>query len=299
VVQRARILAAAIAAAADGGYANMTVGRVISIARVSRKTFYEIFADRHECFLAACEHALAEATAVAREAYDGEATWRRGVRAALTRLLALIDEEPSTGYLLVVEPLVAGGGVVRRRAQVLDVLAGVVDRGRPQASVAYPPPLTAQLLVGGVLAVIHAHLVSKPREPLGELVGPLMSMIVAPYLGARAARCELAAPVSLGRRPARKSRRARDAGPLEGLKMRLTYRTVRVLMFIGSNPGMSNREIGEGSGIDDPGQVSKLLGRLARLNLVENLGHGQPAGAPNDWRLTPLGVQLERATGPH
>ena len=80
--------------------------------------------------------------------------------------------------------------------------------------------------------------------------------------------------------------------------MRLTYRTVRVLMVIGERPGASNREIAEGSGIVDQGQISKLLTRLARLNLVENVGEGQEKGAANAWHLTPRGAQVERATRP-
>jgi DNA-binding MarR family transcriptional regulator len=91
---------------------------------------------------------------------------------------------------------------------------------------------------------------------------------------------------------------ARHKDPLEGLNMRLTYRTVRVLMVIAEHPGASNREIAEGSGIVDQGQISKLLNRLARLKLVENLGEGQEKGAANAWHLTPRGAQVERATRP-
>jgi len=80
--------------------------------------------------------------------------------------------------------------------------------------------------------------------------------------------------------------------------MRLTDRSVRVLMAIAEHPGACNREVAERSGIIDQGQISKLLARLARLNLAENLGNGQQVGMPNAWRLTPLGAKLERATRP-
>ena len=80
--------------------------------------------------------------------------------------------------------------------------------------------------------------------------------------------------------------------------MRLTYRTVRVLVVVGSHPGASNREIADGSGIADQGQISKLLTRLQRLELVENRGEGQLKGAPNAWHLTERGALVERATRP-
>ena len=80
--------------------------------------------------------------------------------------------------------------------------------------------------------------------------------------------------------------------------MRLTYRTVRVLMVIASHPGASNREIAEGSGIVDQGQISKLMNRLARLNLVENRGDGQEKGAARREVPRVGGAEVERATSP-
>ena len=60
-IQRSRMLAAAVEAVEDVGYARMTVAQVISRARVSRKTFYDVFTDREDCFLAAFEQALSQA----------------------------------------------------------------------------------------------------------------------------------------------------------------------------------------------------------------------------------------------
>jgi chromosome segregation and condensation protein ScpB len=80
--------------------------------------------------------------------------------------------------------------------------------------------------------------------------------------------------------------------------MRVTYRTMRVLTVIATQPGLCNSEVGERAGVKDQGQISKLLARLARLGLVENTRRGQAKGLPNAWRLTPRGEQLERATRP-
>jgi DNA-binding MarR family transcriptional regulator len=123
-------------------------------------------------------------------------------------------------------------------------------------------------------------------------------MIVLPYLGNRAAarEAERAGPRPERRRAPRP--RAGAADPLDGVKMRLTYRTVRALMVIAEQPGASNREIAERSGISDQGQISKLLGRLARLELVENRGEGQEKGAANAWHLTARGAAVERGTSP-
>ncbi|HLM87373.1 MAG TPA: TetR family transcriptional regulator [Solirubrobacteraceae bacterium] len=297
-IQRSRMLAAAVEAVEEVGYARMTVAQVISRARVSRKTFYDVFADREDCFLAAFEQALTQARQIAQEAYEQESSWRDGTRAALARLLIFMDEEPGLAKLCIVEALGAGERVLERRAKALEEVAEVIDRGRLVTNATREPPdVTAEGVVGAIFAVLHTRVLEPGEERLTDLLGPLMSMIVLPYLGTRAAGRELTRPpLEVPDSRARTPSRHKD--PLEGLNMRLTYRTVRVLMVMAEHPGASNREIAEGSGIVDQGQISKLMNRLARLKLVENLGEGQEKGAANAWHLTARGAQVERATRP-
>src|ERR1700730_15858529 len=94
-IQRSRLLAAAVEVVDEVGYARMTVARVIERARVSRKTFYDTFADREECFLGAFEQALGHARELAVEAYEREAGWRDGIRAALARPVGFMGEGPA------------------------------------------------------------------------------------------------------------------------------------------------------------------------------------------------------------
>ena len=77
--------------------------------------------------------------------------------------------------------------------------------------------------------------------------------------------------------------------------MRLTYRTVRVLMAVADNPGGSNRRLADGAGIGDQGQISKLLRRLDGLGLIANTGAGFIRGAPNSWVLTAKGREVQGA----
>jgi AcrR family transcriptional regulator len=292
------MLAAAVEAVEELGYARMTVAEVIGRARVSRKTFYDVFADREDCFLAAFEQALSRVRLRAREAYEGESDWHGGMRAALTRLLSLMDQEPGLTRLCVVEALAAGEKVLERRAAIFDELARVIDEGRRAPDALDPPAVTAEGVVGAIFAVVHSRVLEGGKEPLLSLLSPLMSLIVLPYLGTEAAARELGTPTPAIPKSSPGRTRRRAADPLEGLNMRLTYRTVRVLMVIAGHPGASNREIAEGSGIADQGQISKLLNRLARLELVENLGEGQERGAANAWYLTARGSAVERATRP-
>jgi len=317
-VQRARILSAAARVVEELGYDGMSVARITSRAGVSRRTFYDQFDGREECFLALFEQTAVRAGGIAQDAAEaaGRKGWRERVRSGLGALLTLFDDEPAVGSLLVVEALGAGPRVLERRASVLDSLKAIIDEGRGEAKRGDgPAPLTAEGVVGAVLSVIHARLLeqrqregtrsangpSRGHARQGALVGllnPLMGMIVLPYLGRAAASKELlACPVPKSSCPAKVPawRKPSSVDPLDGLGMRLTYRTLQVLSAIAAQPGASNRQIADVAGVHDQGQISKLLNRLERLGLIHNAGHGQPRGEPNAWTLTTRGTRVAEA----
>ena len=68
---------------------------------------------------------------------------------------------------------------------------------------------------------------------------------------------------------------------VEELDMRLTYRTVTVLAAIAAQPGLSNSQLGEHAGIADQGQISRLVSRLARLQLIENTREASARAPPS------------------
>lgn len=303
-IQRTRILSAMVDVASEVGYIDAAVAPVVARAGVSRRTFYELFESREACFLAAFDWSAAQAREVVVEAYSSQRSWREGVRHALAALLHFFDAEPKLARLLVVEALGGGKTVLARRATVLGELSAALAEGAPAPHRAVQAPLlTAEGVVGGAFSVIHGRLLDRPspdRRPAGDgrigtstligLYGELMALIALPYLGARSARAELAraAPDPAFRNTGGIDDRGRL---LERLDMRLTYRTVRCLMFIGEHPGASNREIVRGAEIPDEGQASKLLGRLEKLKLIANSRPAGP-GLPNHWTLTAHGARV-------
>jgi AcrR family transcriptional regulator len=187
-----RLLEATFALVAEDGARDLTVGMVTARAAVSRRTFYESFSDLEDCLLAAFDHALDVLAERVLPAYDAEREWQARVRAGLGALLACLDGEPALRRLLFVEALSAGPRVLARRAQVLEELAVVVDGGRGDDRAPEGVPLlVAEGVVGGVFGVIHARLFQRRAEPLADLLGSLMAMIVLPYRGSEAAAREL------------------------------------------------------------------------------------------------------------
>lgn len=295
-MQRRRLTHAVVEVVGEHGLEAATVGRVCEQAGVSRRTFYELFGDREECLLAGFDAEVERLGEHLRAAYGKPGRWHERLRAVLEVLLEELDAQPAVGRLCVIETGRAGPRVLERRRCVLDALAVAVDAGRREARTgSEPPSLTAQGVVAGAVSVIHARLLeptmdSVPR-PLVELTGPLMAMIVHPYLGAAAARKELELPA-----PRAKRRSPRNgADPFRGLPIRFTYRTALVLGTIAEEPGASNRHVADRAGIIDEGQVSRLLRRLQDCELIENRGDGHARGEPNAWALTQRGEAIHAA----
>ena len=131
---------------------------------------------------------------LARDQANG---WLERTRAGLSELLRFCDERPDTARALVVESIAWGPAALERRGQLLDALAGALDRGREQTDPArMPPPGTAENLVGACVSLVHTRLLQGGDGSFAELGPSLMSMIVHPYLGTEAARLELERPLT-------------------------------------------------------------------------------------------------------
>jgi AcrR family transcriptional regulator len=294
-LQRGRILGAMVEVVRERGVANVTVAHIVARSGVSRRTFYELFDNLQECFLAAFDQAVARASVTVVREYERPGKWREKVKSGFTALLEFLEDEPEQGALMIVDALGAGPLALERRAKVLAGLIDAVDQGRHEARPGKGDPqsrLIAEGVVGAVFAVLHARLLEPEPRPFTDLLNPLMAMVVLPYLGPAAARKELDRPPPDGRCN-RSPRPHRD--PLKDLDMRLTYRTVRVLLAIGEDPGASNCQVARRSDVGDQGQMSKLLARLQSLGLIGNTGNGATRGEPNAWTLTDKGREVRQA----
>jgi AcrR family transcriptional regulator/DNA-binding MarR family transcriptional regulator len=299
-IQRTRLLAAAASVVDDLGYTDATVAHITARARISRRTFYELFDNREDCLAALFEDAIERVRGEITVADLEGLPWRERVRGGLAAILAVFDREPVLARVCMVQSARGEETMLERRATLLAQLARVIDEGRAEsARGADTPALTAEGLVGAAHAIVYERVLRRSPEPLLTLLPALMSMIALPYLGSAAARREQARPLPPTVPPERDKIRdlavPDERDPLRGVNMRLTYRTIRVLHAIAERPGISNRAVGNEAGVTDQGQISKLLARLDRLGLIANTGAGQVKGEPNAWRLTTTGERIAQS----
>jgi AcrR family transcriptional regulator/DNA-binding MarR family transcriptional regulator len=297
-MQRARLLGAAVPVVDELGWSEVTVADIASRARVSRRTFYDLFANREECLLAVLDDTVVRVgEGLSRAGLDEDCAWVERVRTGLWRILCFLDRDLVLARVCVVQSACGSRKVLGAREEILGRLAQTVEEGSSQGvRGAETGPLVAEGLVGAAVAIVYKRLLNGEQAPLTDLHGELMGMIVLPYMGGAAAGRERRRPApgpltdGDGDGSGRESVRRGDS--LREVPMRLTYRTARVLQAVGAHPGASNRQVGEHSDLCDQGQMSKLLARLERLGLLENTGEGQARGESNAWSLTALGERI-------
>ncbi len=271
-------------------------------AGVLESVFYEIFSSVEECYRAAFEDGLDRLSRTVAEAKARENAWLERVRSGLVALLGFFDDEPLWARLLVLETPLTGAVTFECTQRLQNLLAGLVERtanvtdgcaaSRAGGSPVLLATLTGELGVGGVLSVIRTGMLEGNSGKLVELAPSLMAFIVAPYLGQAAAQAELEGRPSGGGEGSVSEpglARARAISGATELPIRATHRTTLVLRAIARAPYSNNREIAEASGLSDEGQTSKLLSRLERQGVIENVGIGAARGEPNAWLLTASG----------
>ena len=295
-MQRSRLLVAAVGVVEEFGWEGVSVARVSDRAGVSRRTFYEMFENREECLLAVLENTVTQITTEIVEANLAGLSWRERIRGGLWTVLCFFDREPALARMCIVESRRGGGIALAYRQQIIDALVEIVDEGHGDSRTGDMVSLTAHGVVGGISEVLYSRLLKAPDDPLRELLGQLMGMIVLPYMGTAVARREQARPLPVLKSAgsfADEGRVGDGSELLAELPMRLTYRTARVLQALSEHPGQSNREVADLVGIADQGQASKLLARLAHLGLLTN---SEPVkGERNKWTLTHAGRQVTRS----
>jgi len=189
-VQRERLIVAMLNAAADLGYLETNVQDVIDRAGVSRPTFYEHFANKEDCFLAAFDTSAERLQkSVHAAARNGGDIWRDRVRSGLQALLRFASHEPDTARTMVVEARAASAAAVRRRVELLDDFAQCLDSQAGELLPGHRPnsPLTASGIVGGVESLLYSRLCKQEYDQLESLLPSLMYFVVLPYEGHEAA----------------------------------------------------------------------------------------------------------------
>jgi TetR/AcrR family transcriptional regulator len=174
--QRMRMHGAMIEAVAANGYEQTSVKQVVSLAGVSRRSFYEQFANKQDCFLATFDLIATRGAwrvGAAYRAADGDLEER--LKAAFGALGdALQTNWKSAALVVVVAPTVGAPGMLRLRratATFEQMLSGYFEQA-PGAS-ALPGPVIRGI-AGGLHAAISACLLEGSELEVPELAEEML-----------------------------------------------------------------------------------------------------------------------------
>lgn len=179
--QTGRLLQATAACVSELGYADTTVAAIIARAGVSRKTFYEVFADKEAAVLATfagVEQMLHRVTA-ATVGQDDPGTM---IRSALTLFLDALAAQPEITRMLLVEAPGAGPRIRARRNEALRAMAAAVTARVNEVRQTHPgyDAVTEDLVVGalgGVLEICAQHLSPGYAADLPDLLSTLCTLV--------------------------------------------------------------------------------------------------------------------------
>lgn len=172
----------------EKGFRETFVGDVVALARTSRRTFYEHFADREACYLALFDWALEEVMGRVAGAVAAESPWERQVDDALAAWLDTLAQRPKLWWSFTRElPALGQPGAERQHAGILrfaQLLVNLVEAGRRSQPQLKAKPLTldeATIIVGGMreLVINASEQGRDPRE-----LRPVAARTVNAILGA-------------------------------------------------------------------------------------------------------------------
>jgi AcrR family transcriptional regulator len=182
--QRERMLLATAEVVAERGYQKTTIELIAKTARVALSTFYEQFASKEECFLAAFDESVAGAATVFDELLDTDLPWPEQIASGLEILLEMVVGEEARAKLCLVEAQAAGGPALARYQAMLERVAPKLREGRalnPRAD-RLPDGLEVSI-AGGLAWLVHQRLVAGRSEDLEGLLPEMLQVTLTPYVG--------------------------------------------------------------------------------------------------------------------
>lgn len=181
--QRARLISSMIETVAELGYGGATVARVTKPAKVSRRTFYETFSNREDCYRAAYEASFEYLRNQALAA-AAEEDWPGSVRAGLEALLESLAAHPQLALFFLVSPATVGDEIAARHHLAMRELVEDLVSKAPKASTSATVTETRVEALAGGLSRLAAIKVNAGRsEELPALLPDLIELFLRPFVG--------------------------------------------------------------------------------------------------------------------
>jgi AcrR family transcriptional regulator len=187
--QRARLTTAITELLAEGGYAAVTIGQLAERARVSRRAFYEHFADKEACLLAAYDDFATKLVGAMTAELGEDTAWREFLELTLLGYLGTLEDDPIAARAFIVEMDSAGTVARRRRRDAVRAFAALIKQRHGEVRAKDPslgplPDRAYEALALAVRELVHDALEEQRRPKLRGLAPDILTFIAAVIAGA-------------------------------------------------------------------------------------------------------------------
>jgi AcrR family transcriptional regulator len=180
VGQRIGLALAMVDAVAEKGFMATTVADVSTRAGVSRKTFYEHFSNKQECFLATYDQVSARAIRRMEHAYEEADGWPGRVEAAIRALFEAAIENPGAVRLALLEINALGpAGIERRERWILHYERLIRDASELAPGKGALSDTVLKAVIGGLNSVLYRRVLRGERAELLALIADLVTWFTA------------------------------------------------------------------------------------------------------------------------
>jgi AcrR family transcriptional regulator len=185
-IVRARIFEGMAKIVGERGYANATISDVVKAAGISRRTFYEHFQDKEDCFVATyqtgCENGISQIGAALANLENPD--WRSRLWSSIDTYLSVLAAEPHFARVLLIEVLGAGERALAMRERILAIY---VDHYRKLHTLAQEedpelpdvPDEFLRALVGGIAELVQQCLLETSESDVSERLRALTPGLVS------------------------------------------------------------------------------------------------------------------------
>jgi AcrR family transcriptional regulator len=186
--QRERIIAAMIAAAGTKGYGSTTLGDITRRARVSRDTFYEQFANKEQCLLAAYDATTRELLDQMVAAGTSQPSYVDGIRDGVRAYLRFWSERADAARVWSLDILVAGEEALVHRERTLESFTRLFQAIAERAAAEQPglptvPDLVARAMVVAGVEITTQYIREDRVDSLPELESDVLYLWLMVFAG--------------------------------------------------------------------------------------------------------------------
>jgi AcrR family transcriptional regulator len=177
------MLRAVPAAVRAKGFSALTVEDVCARAKVSRRTFYENFRDKQDCFITSYHQHAQELLTVVGGAPPLKGRWEERVRLGMVALLRYLAERDDVAHMAVIEVMAAGPVALDERDRAIAALAALLREGSPDLLPTQVRELRLRTVSGAILHLIYATVLAGRSAELERLLPSIMYLVLVALHG--------------------------------------------------------------------------------------------------------------------